>query len=86
MNINNEIQKALIGSKFDEENVACTISEIVGAYASCYDTKIDDGADDDDSENEYIMKSCFEFNNSTFEVLVYYGNNTREIGYVSFIE
>lgn len=86
MDINKEIETALIGAKFKEEQIACTLSEIVGAYASCYDTKIDDGSDDDDSENEYIMKSCFEFYNSTFEVLVYYGNNTREIGYVAFRE
>lgn len=65
-----------------EEEIEKELTELVGCRARCYDTKIDDGVDAEDSEDEYVMLSAFEFDNSNIIVRVYYGNNTGEIGYV----
>lgn len=66
-----------------EEEIEKDLTELVGCRVRCYDTKIDDGVDVEDSEDEYVMLSAFEFDNSNIIVRVYYGNNSREIGYVS---
>lgn len=78
-----EIQDKFIGNKFDVEDVTKKLSNIVGIKAKCYDTKIDDVIEDD-KEDEYLMKSCFEFENSTLEIYVYHCNNSRVITYLSF--
>ena len=65
-----------------EEEIEKDLTELVGCRVRCYDTKIDDGVDGD-SEDEYVMLSAFEIDNSNIIVRVYYGNNTGEIGYVS---
>lgn len=66
-----------------EEQIEQELTELVGHRAHCYDTKIDDGVDEEDSEDEYVMLSAFEFDGSNIVARVYYGNNTGEIGYVS---
>lgn len=48
------------------------------------DTK--DGADNDETENQYIMKACFSNNNDSIIIRIYYGNVTEEIGYVDVVE
>ena len=47
-----------------------------------YASVIDDGVDEDETEDNYVMKDCFEFENSDLTVRIYYGDVTREIGYV----
>ena len=66
-----------------EEDIERELTELVGYKARCYDTKIDDGIDDEDDEDEYVMLSAFEFEGSNIIVRVYYGDNTGEIGYVT---
>jgi len=78
-----EIQTAFIGSKFLWiEEITHRLTEIVGKQARCYDKYIDDGADDDETEDQYVMCLSFEFENSDLTVRIYYGDVTREIGYV----
>ena len=43
----------------------------------------DDGVDDDECEDEYIMKSCFSTKDDKIIVRIFYGDVTEEIGYVS---
>ena len=51
-----------------------------------YDTVIDDGADDDETEDQYVMRACFESERGDVVVRVYYGDVTEEIGYVDVTE
>ena len=57
------------------------LSNLLGGKWRCYDTKIDDGVDDDETEDEYIMVSCFENEQGNVDVLIYYGDVTNEITY-----
>ena len=45
------------------------------------DEGIDDGIDDDDSEDEYLMYKSFDIfdGKQTYHVILYYGNNTFEL-------
>lgn len=60
----------------DIEEVEKQLSEIIGTKMVCYDTTIDDGIDDDDCKDEYIMKSCFSDEDDKIIVRIYYGNNS----------
>lgn len=48
------------------------------------DEKIDDGIDDEDCEDEYIIKSCYYFyvegEDEEYSIDFCYGNNTRIMG------
>lgn len=59
------------------EDVEKQLSEIIGTKMVCYDTTIDDGIDDDNCEDEYIMKSCFSSEDDTIIIRFYYGNNSE---------
>ena len=87
MTLTEKIQTALIGSDFmgveDTENL---LAEIVGEPVLWYDTKIDDGADDDETEDTYVMRACFATQKGDITIRVYYGNVTEEIGYVDVAE
>jgi hypothetical protein len=65
-----------------ESDIEKELTNIIGYKAHCYDTKIDDGVYGD-SEDDYVMMSAFEFDDSSMIVRFYYGNNTKEIGCVS---
>lgn len=78
-----KIQTALIGSKYwGVDGIEEYLEEITGHKAEWYDTDIDDGADDDETEDTYVMKACFEIADINTIVRVYYGDVTKEIGYV----
>lgn len=54
--------------------------------ASFVDSNIDEGVTDElDSEDNYVMKDCFELEDGT-DIRVYYGNNTRLIVYIEITE
>ena len=73
-----------IGNEFcGEENTADILTEIVGRKAHCYDNYIDDGCDNKDCEDRYVMCAAFNFEDSPLVVRVYYGDITETIGYVS---
>lgn len=78
-----EIQDKFIGNKFDIDDITKKLSNIFGIKAKCYDTKIDDIIEDDE-EDEYLMKSCFEFENSSLEIYIYHCNNSGVITCLSF--
>ena len=85
--ITDKIQTARIGAKHLGIGwLQGELANLVGKQCSCYDSKIDDGADDDETEDSYVMKDCFEFEDSPLTVRVYYGDVTREIGYVDVSE
>ena len=85
--LTDKIQTELIGAKhLGVEWLKEELANLVGKSCRCYDSKIDDGADDDETEDCYVMKDCFEFENSNLVVHVYYGDVTREIGYVDVAE
>ena len=80
MELRNKIYNAL-GTHFKgEQETEKILTEVVGKTAKCYDTSIDDGVDD--CENTYVMKSCFSFVGSNLIVRIYYGDITKEIGYI----
>jgi hypothetical protein len=66
-----------------EEDIEKELTELVGHKAHCYDTKIDDGVDDEDEEDEYVMLSAFEFDDINIIVRMYYGDVTNEITYIT---
>lgn len=64
------------------EQTAKELAKIVGAKCRCYDSGIDDGVDDDESKDRYIIYSSFGFEGSPLVVKVVYGDVTHEIGCV----
>ena len=87
LTLTEKIQNEFIGSRYDGAGDACEkLAAIVGKPCNCYDSKIDDGADDDETEDCYVMKDCFDFEGSNLVVHIYYGDVTREIGYVDVAE
>ena len=82
--IKREIEREFIGGNYD--GITATeeiLTEIVGQSVEHYDTCIDDGADDDETEDSYVMKACFSSKDDTIVVRIFYGDVTEEIGYVS---
>ena len=76
-----KIETTFIGSDWKgEEETAEILNEIVGLKCECYDTGIDDGVDDDESDDAYIMYASFRFENSPLVVRIVYGDVTEEIG------
>ena len=87
MTLIEKIQTALIGADFP--GVAQTediLSSIIGKPVAWYDTVIDDGADDDETEDQYVMRACFSTQGDDIIIRVYYGDVTEEIGYVDVSE
>ena len=82
-----KVQNELIGAKY----LGCswgeeTLTNIIGKNCSCYDSRIDDGADDDETEDVYVMCDAFDIDGTDFVIHIYYGDVTREIGYVDVAE
>ena len=87
MTLTEKIQTALIGSDYmGISETEVLLSSIVGKNVSHYDTCIDDGADDDETEDQYVMRACFSTDNDDIIVRIYYGDVTEEIGYVDVSE
>lgn len=87
MTLTEKIQTALIGSDYMGISEAeKLLSSIIGRNVSHYDTCIDDGADDDETEDQYVMRACFSTDNDDIIVRIYYGDVTEEIGYVDVSE
>jgi hypothetical protein len=81
--IKQEIEREFIGGRYD--GISATediLTNIVGQAVKHYDTCIDDGADGDETEDTYVMKSCFT-NEDNITIRIFYGDVTEEIGYVS---
>lgn len=79
-----QIENEFIGGHYEgDEETEKILSKIVGKPVKCYDTKIDDGVDDDECEDEYIMKSCFSTEDDKIIVGIYWGDVSEEIGYVN---
>lgn len=76
-----KIETTFIGSDWKgEEETAEILNKIVGLKCECYDYGIDDGVDDDESDDTYIMYASFRFENSPLVVRIVYGDVTEEIG------
>ncbi|MBQ0090901.1 MAG: hypothetical protein KBT27_16370 [Prevotellaceae bacterium] len=83
-----KIQTTFIGSKFlGVEETEEELSKIIGEEISCYDSGIDDGADDDETEDTYVMYASFQSKeNPRLTIRFYYGDVTEEIGCVDVRE
>jgi hypothetical protein len=83
MTLQEKIQAELIGTRYKGvEPTEKFLSELVGKPCKCYDAKIADGADDDETEDTYVMMGSYSFEGSPLLVHIYYGDVTEEIGYV----
>lgn len=83
MTIREKIQTEFIGTNYQgEEKTNEILTKIVGHPSNMYDNCIDDGVDEDESEDSYVMKACFSFFGIDIKVRIYYGDVTEEIGYV----
>lgn len=83
-----ELRRAIndaIGDEYSEIDIEEKLTELLGAEVSWYDGGIDDGCDEDE-EDKYVMKACFEVISTGITIRVYYGNNTYKIGYVDIRE
>ena len=81
-NLKDRIYDSLIGGCFTtEEDIENQLTELIGSKAHCYDTKIDEGLDDED-EDEYLMLSAFEVDGFGESIRIYYGNITEEITHI----
>ena len=82
-NIKELVEETFIGANYNgDEETEKELSNLLGGKWRCYDTKIDDGVDDDETEDEYIMVSCFENEQGNVDILIYYGDVTDEITYI----
>lgn len=82
--IKREIEQEFIGGNYGGTTATEEIlTEIIGKPVEWYDSVIDDGVDDDETEDEYIIKECFSTKDDKIIVRIYYGNVTDEIGYVT---
>ena len=87
MTLTEKIQTALIGADYaGEDATEELLSDIIGEPVIWYDTVIDDGADDDETEDQYVMRACFSTRNDSIIIRIYYGDVTEEIGYVDVAE
>lgn len=75
--LENEINDILIGAEYYEMYVADVLSNIIGKKIKCYDTFIYNGMDC--GIDNYLMCSCFSYDESDMMIKVYYGDNTQEI-------
>lgn len=81
--IEKEIRNKFVCEIYDGETATEEIlTEIIGKAVEWYDTKYDDGIDDNESEDSYVMKSCFSTKDDEYEIHIYYGDVTEEIGCV----
>lgn len=79
--ISREIQETFVNEIYDGVTYTEEIlTEIVGKNVSMYDSKIDDGVDDD--EDNYVMCDCFSTDDDSITIRIYYGDETRVIGCV----
>ena len=82
--LKSKIETEFIGGHYEgDEETEKILSKIVGKPVKWYDTKIDDGVDDDEDYDTYIMKSCFSTEDDKIIVGIYYGDVSEEIGYVN---
>ena len=87
MTLTEKIQTAFIGGKYQGvEAMKTELAELLGQPMYCYDQWIDDGADDDETEDQYIKGVGFISEDLDITVRVYYGDVTEEIGYVDVEE
>ena len=87
MTLTEKIQSAFIGAKYPGINaIEEELSDLTGMKMIWYDTCIDDGADGDETEDQYVMRACFENVSGSLVVRIYYGDVTEEIGYVDVSE
>lgn len=79
--IKDDIEQEFIDGRYegcaDAEEI---LTKICGQKVSWYDTKIDDGIDDD--EDYYVMAACFTTEDKKIDIIIYYGNVTGGVGYV----
>lgn len=79
--ISREIRETFVNEFYDGVTYTEEIlTEIVGKNVSMYDSKIDDGVDDD--EDNYVMCDCFSTDDDSITIRIYYGDETRVIGCV----
>ena len=78
--ISREIEKTFFEKIYngatDTEEI---LTKIIGKNVSMYDSKIDDGAGDDEDDN-YVMCDCFSTDDGFITIRIYYGDETRVIG------
>ena len=60
------------------------LSNVIGKNVSHYDTKFDDGCEDDE-DDDYVMKACFDTDDNEYTIHIYYGDNTEIVGCVDVI-
>ena len=84
MTLAEKIQTELIGSRYDSATeMEAILTQIVGENVSWYDSNIDDGVDDDETEDMYVMRDAFSTDDNKINIRIYYGDMTGEITYVS---
>lgn len=78
-----KIQNEFIGSSYNGVGrTEVILSHIAEEKIEWYETKIADGADDDETKDTLVMKACFTTKDKSIDIGIYYDNLTRKIGYV----
>ena len=76
--IEREIRDTFVDNIYGDVNdTEKILSDIIGKNVSMYDSKIDDGVDDD--EDNYLMCDCFSTDDDTITIRIYYGDETNLI-------
>lgn len=80
-NLESKIYNSLIDKDINSAEESLSI---YGKVHFC-DEKIDDGIDDEDSEDEYLMMQSYYLvtsDDNTHYIRIYFGDNTRIISYI----
>ena len=85
--ISEKIQDAFIGAEYlGAQRMEEELIKLVGLQMHNFNTVIADGADDDETEDQYIMCDGFSDDENRIVVHIYYGDVTNEINYVDVSE
>lgn len=81
INIEDEIDSLLNTDGLDVDDAEEKLQTL--GKLRCVDEKIDDGIDDEECEDEYVMMRLYELHSKdgVFDIRLYYGNNTFEVTY-----
>jgi hypothetical protein len=66
------------------EDILKQVEHLIGKELIQYDEKIDNGIDDKECEDEYVICSCYSTKDDDFTLKIYFGNNTQQIFDINF--
>ena len=84
MTLEEKLQTHLIGGRYEGSLLTeKDLTEFIGKKVVFRDDFIQDGVDDDETEDTYVMCAVYDIEGTNDTIVICYGNVTEEIGYVN---